>query len=196
MAEINKEIKDPRIQCKELLCKTFTPDKAEVLVDYFDKRGLFTAPASTQYHGNWQGGLWEHSLAVAESLVELTENMHLTWQNPRSPILVGLFHDACKCKLYRKDSFAGKYVSVRDEYAKGHGSYSVTIIKDALALIGETMTEEEELCVRYHMGAYADLSSKEVVQREWAELGQAIEKYQTVLYTHTADMIASKVKGI
>lgn len=187
---------EPRKQCEEFLSKVFTQDQAKVLTDYFDRRGLFMAPASTRYHGNWQGGLWKHSLAVAESLVELTEKLNLHWQNDRSPILVGLFHDACKCKLYKKDSFAGKYISIKDEYAKGHGSYSVTIIKEALALIGETMTEEEELCVRYHMGAYTDLTSKEYVQNEWAELGKAIEKYPTVLYTHTADMIASKIKGI
>lgn len=187
---------DPAVKCKELLSKVFTPEQAATLVDFFAKRGLFLAPASTMYHGNWQGGLWEHSLAVAESLVELTENNHLTWQNQRSPILVGLFHDACKCRLYKKTDFSGRYVTVRDEFAKGHGSYSVTIIKDALALIGETMTEEEEMCVRFHMGAYTDLSSKEITQKEWAELGKAIEKYPNVLYTHTADMIASKIKGI
>ena len=38
------------------------------------------------------------------------------------------------------------------------------------------------------MGAYE--------KEEWAEFDAAIRKYQTVLYTHTADMLASKVSGV
>lgn len=48
------------------------------------------------------------------------------------------------------------------------------------------LTEEEVMCIRYHMGAYTDKS-------EWEYYGRAIEKYPNVLWTHTADMIASKI---
>ena len=185
----------PAIQCRRLFNEYFTPSQTEVLVDYLEKRGLFTAPASTKYHGNWQGGLWQHSLTVARELIKLSHRLNLQWQNARSPMLVGICHDLCKCKLYKKDSFTGKYIHLQDEFHKGHGNYSVTILKEMLSLIGETVTEEEELCIRYHMGAYADLTSKEYVQKEWGELRQAIDKYPTVLYTHTADMIASSIRG-
>lgn len=39
------------------------------------------------------------------------------------------------------------------------------------------------------MGAYDDKSV-------WNNLGAAIEQYPNVLYTHTADMVASRVRGI
>ena len=192
MLDSNEE---PVIQCRRLFNKYFTLEQTEILIDYLKKRGLFIAPASAKYHGNWQGGLWQHSLTVARELIKLTNRLNLQWQNARSPMLVGICHDLCKCKLYKRDSFSGNYISIKDEYNKGHGNYSVTILEEMLSLIGETITEEEELCIRYHMGAYTNLSSKEYVQKEWNDLRDAIEKYPTVLYTHTADMIASSIKG-
>jgi len=51
-----------------------------------------------------------------------------------------------------------------------------------------TLTEEEMLCIRYHMGAFE--------KEEWTEYGAAIEKYQNVLWTHHADMLASRVDGV
>ena len=33
-------------------------------------------------------------------------------------------------------------------------------------------------------------------KENWNILGRAIEQYPNVLYTHTADMIASRIKGI
>ena len=50
------------------------------------------------------------------------------------------------------------------------------------------LTEEEKACIFHHMGAY----EKDM----WNEYGKAIEKYPNVLYTHTADMIASKIIGV
>lgn len=63
-------------------------------------RGFFDAPASTKYHGNYPGGLLAHSYSVAKFLVQLTEDNHLTWKNPRSPYIVGMFHDLCKIDQY------------------------------------------------------------------------------------------------
>lgn len=72
----------------------------EVKKDLLDK-GFFTAPASTKYHGNYEGGLFDHSYMVARYLKKLTEECRLDWQNPRSPLLVGMFHDLCKMDNYQ-----------------------------------------------------------------------------------------------
>ena len=56
----------------------------------------------------------------------------------------------------------------------------------ALQLVPD-LTEEEMLCIRYHMGAYQT--------DEWNEFDAAIHKYPNVLYTHMADMGASKIMG-
>ena len=48
---------------------------------------------------------------------------------------------------------------------------------------------EEVLCIRYHMGAF-------VSKEEWQDYTRAVNKYPNVLWTHTADMLASHVAGI
>lgn len=40
--------------------------------------GFFTAPASTKYHGAFEGGLFEHSRNVTQVLVALTKDNGLT----------------------------------------------------------------------------------------------------------------------
>ena len=43
------------------------------MVDWLVGNGFFKAPASTKYHGNYEGGLFDHSCAVMKALVDLTE---------------------------------------------------------------------------------------------------------------------------
>lgn len=69
-------------------------------IDRLDKLGFFDAPASTKRHGAYEGGLFDHSFTVAKYLVELTEKLGLTWGMDRSPYIVGMFHDFCKCEFY------------------------------------------------------------------------------------------------
>ena len=57
-------------------------------VEKLDKLGFFTAPSSTKYHGSYEGGLFDHSYAVAEQLVQYTSLLGLVWQDDRSPYIV------------------------------------------------------------------------------------------------------------
>ena len=154
-------------------------------LDDLDKIGFFTAPASTKYHGAYEGGLFDHSLATAEALVELTEKLGLKWERPESPYIVGMYHDLCKCDNYVKDFETDKYIYNPDIIIPGHGDKSVMILQKYIDL-----TDEEIACIRWHMGAY------ETDMKMWNYYGKAIEKYPNVLFTHTADMIASKIKGV
>lgn len=161
----------------------------EGVTEHLAKMGFFTAPASTKYHGAYEGGLYEHSRAVAGRLIRLTRNNNLTWQRPESPFIIGMFHDLCKCDQYiwvpDKDLGAkdGHYEYNTNTLLKGHGDKSIILLSQFL-----TLTEEEILCIRYHMGAYE--------RDDWDGFDKAIHKYSTVLYSHTADMLASKVDGI
>lgn len=159
------------------------------LVDLADlgKLGFFKAPASTKYHGAYEGGLFDHSLETTKALVELTEKLGLEWQRPESPYIVGMFHDLCKCDNYIRDPETGfsKYIYNPDIVIPGHGDKSVIMLSKYLRL-----TDEEIACIRWHMGAY------ETDPKMWNYYGKAIEQYPNVLYTHTADMIASKIKGV
>ena len=67
-----------------------------------------------------------------------------------------------------------------DYILKGHGDKSIMLLSQFM-----TLTEEEILCIRYHMGAYN--------RDDWEGFDKAIRKYPNVLFTHTADMYASKV---
>ena len=172
--------------------------KNQKFMNYLMNDGFFTAPASTKFHGAYEGGLYDHSRQVFMRLQDLTENLGLTWQRPESPFIVGMFHDLCKCDQYKIKSDIQEVIEkypdmvneVTPEYEhnnntllKGHGAKSVMILSQFI-----TLTEEEMLCIRYHMGAYE--------KEEWAEFDLAIRKYPNVLMTHTADMLASKVDNI
>lgn len=145
--------------------------------------GFFKAPASTKYHGAYEGGLFDHSLAVTESLVELTEKLGLKWSRPESPYIVGMYHDFCKCDNYVMDVETNKYKHNPEIIIPGHGDKSVIMVSQFLLL-----TDEEIACIRWHMGAYETDT--------WEYYDRAIKTYPNVLYTHTADMIASKIKGV
>jgi hypothetical protein len=165
------------------------------MLKYLSLNHFFTAPASTKYHGNYEGGLFDHSFAVAKFLVQLTEDNHLTWKNPRSPYIVGMFHDLCKIDQYRHpascltvdgmtvmDSFKWEYNP--NTLLKGHGDKSVMLLSQFY-----TLTDEEIMCIRYHMGAFTD-------KDEWNDYTRAVRNYPNVLWTHQADMLASHVAGV
>ena len=167
-------------ETEDLLYKAgFDAFDTEQIVNKLEALDFFTAPASAIFHGAHPGGLAVHSLNVARKLEEFTEQGAIKWQRERSPYIVGLFHDLCKYDQYvKKRELVYEYNNKR--LLEGHGEKSVMIASTILQL-----TEEEMLCIRYHMGAYQ--------KEDWPGYDLAIKKYEGVLYTHTADMIASKL---
>lgn len=165
------------------------------MLDWLVGNGFFKAPASTKYHGNYEGGLFDHSCAVMKALVDLTEKNGLEWRNPSSPYIIGMFHDLCKIDQYRHPitgrAMDGQPIYDHAEWEyntetllKGHGDKSVMLLSQHMKL-----TEEEVLCIRYHMGAFTD-------KEEWRDYTRAVHRYPNVLWTHHADMIASHVHGV
>lgn len=167
-----------------LIDKYFDILETSKITNAFEDWGFFKTPASINHHGNYEGGLFDHSLAVTEALLELTEKLDLKWQRPESPVVVGMFHDLCKCYSYEYDEGSGQWQYKKNPTMTGHGELSVIIGQQIIPL-----TDEEILCIRWHMGAYDDKDN-------WNKLGRAIEICPNVLYAHTADMIASRVNGI
>lgn len=160
--------------------------------------GFFIAPASTKYHGAYEGGLFDHSYNVTSALVTLTHDNDLEWQRSESPYIIGMFHDICKQDQYRHPLIGIVYIEnvkhrqvdeTQWEYdpetvLKGHGEKSVMLLSQYLQL-----TMEEILCIRYHMGAFVD-------QKKWNDYTRAIHECPNVLWTHTADMIAAHILEI
>jgi HD superfamily phosphohydrolase YqeK len=186
---------EDRINSFTELCEKMSFQIYDNFLDWLKNNQFFTAPASTKYHGAYEGGLFDHSLCVAKRLVKLSIDNKLEWQRKESPFIIGIFHDLCKCDQYKKikgtqlpgtDMFIDEgfhYEYNANTLLKGHGAKSIMLLSQFI-----TLTEEEMLCIRYHMGAYE--------KEEWAEFDNAIRKYENVLWTHTADMLASKVDDV
>ena len=52
------------------LLRTVKRDGIEDLIKFLESTDFFTAPASTRFHGDFAGGLVEHSMKVYEILVQ------------------------------------------------------------------------------------------------------------------------------
>ena len=133
------------------------------LLAWLEKTDFYTAPASTKYHGAFEGGLLMHSLNVYSHLKKLCE-----WYEYGGPLegiaIVSLLHDLCKVGCYktemrwRKDANNNweqyaTYVFDEDFAFGGHGSKSVYLIQSFMKL-----TPEEASAINAHMGAW-DMSA-------------------------------------
>lgn len=174
------------------------------LLQYLEAAGFYEAPASKGHHGAYKGALFDHSLQVAYELINLTDKLGLKWERKESPAIVGMLHDLCKIDAYilvndeevvETQTLTGEkdrvkivtgqhYEWNRQQLLDGHGEKSCI-----LALRYIDLTDEELMCIRYHMGAFEG-------EKKWEKYSAAVAKYPNVLYTHTADMIASQIKGV
>ena len=158
-------------------------DFVKELTDKLDKIDFFTVPASINHHGNYEGGLYDHSWEVTRQLLYLTKQLDLSWVRQESPYIVGMFHDLCKCDNYKKlRCYEEKWEYNKNILIPGHGEKSVMMAQNIYGYL----TEEEIMCIRWHMGAFDDKAN-------WQYYSGAVAKYPNVLFTHTADMIASQI---
>ena len=144
---------------------------AELLEWLEHETDFFTAPASTKYHGAHHGGLLIHSVNVWRRLHDIVDRDMMNQNAPdfcdtaelvETVAVLGLLHDVCKVGVYhqetkrRKNPDTGKWedylgYTFRDPLPLGHGEKSLFLITRHM-----TLTEEEALAIRWHMGAYDD----------------------------------------
>lgn len=161
------------------------------IIDQLQCMGFFEAPAAIHHHGAFTSGLFRHSAAVMNMLLVYTEQLELDWGRKESPYIVGMFHDLCKTDDYVPVS-SSKVLGESEwgyndkRLLTGHGDKSVIMLQQ---LLKGNVTMQEAMCIRWHMGAF---DSKE----NWNAYGNAVACDQNVLYTHTADMYASRVLDI
>ena len=133
--------------------------------------GFFDAPASINHHGAYSGALFDHSLAVTGALLDYTDKMGLTWSDARSPYIVGMFHDLCKCDNYKVVD--GKWKYNPNMILPGHGEKSIIMLQN---IAPDALTNEEIACIRWHMGAFDD-------RNNWEYYTRAVAKFPNVMYT-------------
>ena len=170
-------------------------DGADKLLDYLiSKSDFFTAPASSKFHSDYEGGLLDHSLNVYYRLLRLVESEYGEgWKDvisPESVAIVGLLHDVCKINYYKvsyrnvkKDGAWEQqpYYTIEDELPYGHGEKSVYIISGFMRL-----TREEAMAINWHMGGFDDR-----VKGGSYTVGHAFEKYPLAVLAHSADFLAT-----
>lgn len=165
------------------------------LFDWIEKSDFFIAPASTKYHGSYDGGLCEHSLNVYDALVEISE--HYPEENiPEESIAItALCHDICKCNFYKKgfrnvkDDETGQWYKkdtyeIEDSLPIGHGEKSCILVQNFIKL-----TPNEMYAIRWHMGSFDS-----AVKGGDMGMTHAYEKSKLAVILHLADMTATYLK--
>lgn len=149
------------------LLRSTNREGIENVISWLEMSDFFVAPASTVFHGNYEGGLAEHSYDVAITANDIREMLirrkpELEQQVSRDNIIIAaLLHDVCKANIYKKTTKYRKddrnqwetYESYTVDYSElplGHGEKSVI----RLLRLGLEMTDEELLAIRWHMSAW------------------------------------------
>lgn len=162
---------------------------AEELLAWLDTTDFYTAPASTRFHGDYEGGLVEHSIHVWEELVRILKAYPEVKVTAETAAIVSLLHDLCKIGCYKVELRNTKvnntwvkkpvYVFKEDFCYGGHGSKSVYLVQKYMDL-----TEQEAVAINCHMG-YADRTPNDY------SLGGAYEQYPLAWLLHIADESAT-----
>lgn len=198
------------------LLRSTNRDGIEDLIRWLESTDFYTAPASSRFHGAFEGGLVLHSLNVFYCLK--AKKHSALWQktftdyniSDETIILISLLHDVCKANFYVdtwknqktydedkvkaaphyqvKHDNGGDFIwetvkgySIDEQFTYGHGEKSVYLINKYI-----TLSDEEAVAVRFHMGAFEG-------QNMWNNLSKAFEKFPIALALHEADMEASYI---
>jgi len=172
------------------------------LISYIEKEtDFFIAPASTQFHGNYDGGLLDHSVIVTRFALHnfnfiVKENPDLEYLR-ESVVICGLFHDMCKTNFYKKEKKWTKddqnkwkeYFgwTPNDTFPLGHGEKSLYLISKYIKL-----TDAEAMAIRWHMGS-SEPSVSITNNPHYYAYNQAID-HPLVRLIHCADMIAMTIE--
>lgn len=164
----------------------------EELLDYMDEIGFLTSPASTQFHGAYEGALAEHSVNVLECAEKIGVALLGGAEYNKiqdSVIICAILHDLGKCGQFGKPLYVPNILKsgeVSDKKPYETNKDLMTLPHEIVSCIEATkfidLTEEEQRAIAWHNGLYGcfkyDIQGKE-----------------TILYMiiHWADMWASRI---
>ena len=163
-------------------------ENMDILLNWMDTNGFWTAPAAGAYHMACEGGLAIHTANVVNIAFQLWALFGADIPEDSVAISAAL-HDLGKCGQYGKSMYvenllkSGKrsdskpYETNRDLLSVPHEIRSIQIAGGIIDL-----TEEESFAILYHNGLYGPLKYE-------------IQGKETPLYMiiHWADMWASRV---
>ena len=169
------------------------------VIGYLENSDYFTAPASSKFHNNCEGGLAAHGLNLKTLLTEKNERFNLGLSEA-SICIAAYLHDICKVNVYKsttknvlvgkKPGPYGKMINdwrtqssyeFQENLPLGHGEKSLTILQYK----GLHLEAAEMFMIRWHMGAF-DLSPSQM-----RTFGEAQKFIPAVTAMCTADMEAT-----
>ena len=178
----------------EIFHNNIKRDGAKELLEFLEKSDFFYAPASTQFHSAYEGGLCEHSMNVYKRFLNTVKNEY--GDNYKDVVsdetiaICGLLHDVCKIDTFKIDIRNKKvdgnwvqvpYYTVEDSLPYGHGEKSVYILSGFMRL-----TREEAMIINWHMGGFDAR-----VKGGAFGLSEAYYRYPLAVIFHTCDMLAT-----
>lgn len=188
MEMLKRDINEMWEEYKNLLLSTKRPGIKE-LVDWLENSDFRVAPASTKYHGNYEGGLLEHSLNVYQEMLREKDLIKLFTIGWDTLIITALLHDICKVNYYKVDFKNVKkngawvqepYYTVDDFFPIGHAEKSIIVAQGFIKL-----TDVEIAMIRNHMGGF--------VSDPYFNPSALFNKYPEALLLHIADMKATYI---
>lgn len=177
--------------------------KIDELLAWLEESDFYTAPASTNYHNNFTGGLCAHSLNVYRQLVNLVNINKLNYDK-NSILIVSLLHDISKANFYevftlnkkkyypggtKKDNM-GKFDWYSEEAFKVKDATNRflggTHEFNSMMLINKfiPMSYEEMMAVLHH---HFGMSDKNPI----SDLSAIANKYPLLTLLHLADLSAT-----
>lgn len=173
-----------------------------------EETDYFTAPASSKYHSNYDGGLVVHSWFVYQAFDRLFPDV--AHERDTDIILICFLHDLCKTNFYKpyyrnvkeydqkkwpkdikdkniKYDALGKFVwmqekgyIINDYFPYGHGEKSVRLIERHMIL-----PDDMAMAIRYHMGPWQESDKNNV--------SKVFEQYPLAYMLHVADGYATYI---
>ena len=188
--------------------------RKEEFIDMIKNSDFASAPASTRFHNDVDGGLCDHSLKVYDNLCKLVEMKSLPLNDPDTIKIVALMHDLGKINQYIKaPKNVKRYCKSEEEYNANKTAYNK---HDELGTYGwftelryETnenrfifgnhemtceyiarcympLTTEESVCILHHMGGLGIDSAKE-------DNFKIYRTYPLAMLLFEADLMASVI---
>jgi len=197
------------------------PEDVDALIAYLDEVGFFNAPASTEYHCAFPGGLCLHSLDVYDALKALTDTLALVsvpegdteeegsdgWvdkpiYDDDSLVMVALLHDIGKVDRYTLSSVNEKVYCDDGSKSDSFGRF------EWRSRMGYKVADAEQ---RKNLG-FGGMSSYLIASRflplseeesmaiiyqygangiQIPDLHKILERYNLCVYLHSADEIAT-----
>lgn len=177
-------------------------EQIEYLVNFLDTNGFFTAPASTNYHSCFDGGLCWHSICVFKRLVEILKDS-VPFE---TIVIISLLHDFDKMFTYQKTAKNEKVYSengskqdelgrfdwvsklgwakrpVEERFVFGtHGQNCAYLVSKFIPL-----SDDEYSAILNHMGGMEDGSAPLSNVRS-----DVFSKNKLAVSLHVADMLAT-----